>query len=174
MIFRITLGVLSVLLFLGCNVKGLNHFTPIQSHYDLLKVASSNQNKIKGPYCCSGKTLIVRNKDSEPIGYINIFGWQGKAQKIQQGKVYSKLEILVSGIETTERPQPDIIQSRLLISAQEASPERSYRIRVGCVSYRFYDLESKQIAIKKQQGLYFKGFPTGLKVDVKVSVCHKN
>lgn len=173
MTYRIMLGLLCALLSLGCNLKGVDYFTLEYQKYNVLKDAVSNQSRTIGPYCCTGKTLTIKSKNTDPIGYIHTFSWQGKSYKTQNGKAYSKLEILVSGIERADNPQPEIVQSSLLISADQVSSKQLYKVTVGCVSYHFYDLKVKVISDKNGKNSYFNGFPSDLKVDVSIASCKK-
>ncbi|MCK5726497.1 MAG: hypothetical protein KAH22_06715 [Thiotrichaceae bacterium] len=162
MTYRVSLGLLCALLSLGCNLTGPNHFNPKKTQYNLMKSAVSNHNRQIGPYCCSGKTLTIKNQDNEPIGYIHL---------AKKSKAYPKLEVLVSGISSTLQPQPEIINSKLIIAADKAH-KKEYTVNVGCVSYLFHHLKANFTTDKSQQ-VYFTGLPSHLMVDVKIKPCNK-
>lgn len=174
---RYILLLIAIIAFSGC-VKGFNN--QIQApenkkdknlvHFNYPDDVEPNRNKHIGPFCCTGKTLIVQGRD-EPFGYAYFFGWNGQAMNTGDGfSIFPNAEVLVSGLDDAGDPNSAVTKKTVLIPPVDNLSKKTFSVKAGCLAYNLSNVDA-EVTITDNQAKYFKGMPKKLQISVNTHQC---
>lgn len=122
----------------GCGGGGL---TPEEQErligsYRLPQDGVPNDNAPLGPFCCTGRTLLVREQPGEGVlGYVYFFGWEGQAYNFEEGSGAPDVILLLSGRSALDAGNGEEEKGQVTFTAAEMKPGVSKRQRVGALEY---------------------------------------
>ncbi|HEX5746156.1 MAG TPA: hypothetical protein VFZ09_07925 [Archangium sp.] len=122
----------------GCGGGGLTleEQTRLVGSYRLPQDGVPNNNAPVGPFCCTGKTLIVQAPDGEGVlGHAYFFGWEGQAYNFEGGSGAPDLILRVSGRSTLDSGHVEEEKGQISFTAAELKAGVSRRTRVGPLEY---------------------------------------
>lgn len=127
----------------------------------------SMNNARVGPFCCTGKVVIVRSTDSNPVGYIYFFSWEGQAHNVGGGSIVPDLAVLVSGSFHLGDPDSQQIKNRIPFYADRLTTTQSAWVQAGALQYRATVLDF-ELERGPESKPYFKMGSLKVRVDVKI------
>ncbi|AKI99734.1 hypothetical protein ATI61_10969 [Archangium gephyra] len=122
----------------GCGGGGL---TPEEQErwvgsYRLPQDGVENNNAPVGPFCCSGKTLLVREPEGEGVlGYAHFYSWEGQAYNFEGGSGAPDVLLRLSGRTQLDAGVGEEEMGHIAFTAAELKAGASKRQRVGALEY---------------------------------------
>ena len=95
-----------------------------------------NDNGPIGPFCCSGTTLVVRDRANQPVGYVYFFGWHGQAYNTSStSSAAPDLSLLVSGVAADADAASPEVTGEIDFDGSEMKPGAARTTKVGRLLY---------------------------------------
>ncbi len=125
----------------------------------------NNNNQI-GPFCCTGRTVTVRNLENEPIGYVYFYSWEGQAMTLsaENRSIAPDLKILVSSLADLNDPYSEQIEGYIAFSAEDMMNKPVRNTTVAGLNYtaKIIDVET----LKYGEDVYFYMDSPVIQIDV--------
>ncbi|WP_224243234.1 hypothetical protein [Hyalangium gracile] len=131
--------------------------------YRLPQDGIANDNHYVGPFCCTGRTLIVRESQGESVlGYAYFLSWDGQAYNHPEGSIAPDFGIELSARSTPDAGDGEEEKGRVAFTSKDFEVGASKRQRVGALEYI--------VTIEKVKTLKFEGALYFLMDSLEVSV----
>ncbi|WP_375770083.1 hypothetical protein NR798_04115 [Archangium gephyra] len=149
----------------GCGGGGL---TPEEQErlivsYRLPQDSVPNGNPQVGPFCCTGKSLIVQEPGSEAVlGYAHFFSWEGQAYNFEKGSGAPDVILRLSGRTQLDSGTGEEEMGRIAFTGAELVAGASKRQRVGALEYL--------VTIERVETLDYENRPYFLMDSLEVAV----
>jgi len=105
-----------------------------------------NNNGSIGPFCCTGRTAIIRRADGIPVGYAYFYSWKGQAYNTgAHSSAAPDIQILVSALSDLADSNSKSRQDSISFLAKEMSPGASRSIQVGRLAFKVTILQAIQL-----------------------------
>jgi hypothetical protein len=109
--------------------------------------AQPNNNGIIGPFCCTGKTVVIKATDGSIVGYAYFYGWKGQAFNVgKHSSVAPDIYVLVSAISILDDPTSPSQQGSVPFLAKEMSQGVSRSVRAGALDFKVTILQATQVS----------------------------
>lgn len=156
-------AVLSVAMAMACGDEAEVRREPVGS-FLLPRDAVPNGNAAVGPFCCTGRTLVIEGPQGQgPLGYLHFFFWEGQAYNLTDTESMAPdLSLGVSARRSLDTGRGDELLDRISFSGDELRPGASKRLRIGALEY-IATLTNVEI-------VQYKGAPHFLMSSLEVSV----
>lgn len=168
------LGAIGVALVLllgsGCASLGSKGGDPFQkSSFVLPADGVRNDNKMIGPFCCTGRTITVQDRRGRPVGYVYFFAWEGQAYNVgPAASIFPSVKVLLAGLQDLSDPASPLVESSVLINPERDYSRGAFAAVAGAIVYRLRPL--KWEVVEGPGGrLYFKHQPLELSVQARPS-----
>lgn len=95
--------------------------------------AVSNNNKAIGPFCCTGKTMTIRDRENNPIGYVYFYSFPS-GNIIGDSSYAPSADIYISAAPTYGSNDPQI-QSNVSFTVDDMEQGKVKTVSVGALTY---------------------------------------
>lgn len=130
--------------------------------------AQPNNNGFIGPFCCTGRTLIIKATDGTPVGYAYFYTVKGQAYNVgKHSSVAPDMNVLVSAVSNPEDAKSPSQKGSIPFLAQDMSPGASRSVRVGALEFKVTILQATQINFNG--GPFFQMGSLSAQIDVSVA-----
>ena len=102
-----------------------------REYFALPADAEPNNNGDIGPFCCTGRTAIVRASDGHPVAYVYYYDFPGGGLTVGNTSYASELALLVSAAIDPADPTSAHEQARIAFRADEMRYGFSRTVRCG-------------------------------------------
>jgi len=89
----------------------------------------------RGPFCCSGKTVVVELADGRPVGYAYFYSWKGDALDLGYTSVAPDVSVLVAAVPSLAQPGRDLQHATIDFAASELEPGFSRTTTAGAMKF---------------------------------------
>lgn len=159
---------LAILLMVGAGCGG-GGLTPEESErligsYRLPQDGVPNSNGSVGPFCCTGRTLVVAAEDApDALGYVHFFWWEGQAYNLSETQsIAPDVRLDLQSREHLEDQDGALASGSIAFDAAELEPGARKRQRVGGLEYivtvdqvstlehegrRYFDMGSLEVTV---------------------------